>query len=321
MEEEIVLSVIVPVYKVEKYLSRCVDSLIQKSNISYEVILVDDESPDQCPQICDAYTEKYKQVYAIHKKNGGLSDARNTGMKCARGEYILFVDSDDDIQMDTYDKIGKFIDSFQPDIIVGNAKKIVGDRIEYMQHTSREGVEKTGQEFMKTELYNKTMYMAAWLNIYKKDFLQKNKLQFKKGILHEDEEFTPRCFLKAEKVVYMNHFFYNYRIRENSITTNSGRKNAEDFFNTCYSLDKIYKKLEDKELKNILENELVDKYLFMFQKCRLYRSEDRYLIKKDFLKGKSMKMKTKIKSQLFLLNPWLYFWVNEIIKSMLRRKK
>ena len=99
------ISVIVPIYNVEKYLARCVDSIVNQTYKNLEIILVDDGSPDRCPQMCDDYAEKDSRIKVVHKKNGGLSDARNAGMAVATGEYISFIDSDDWIDLETYDLV------------------------------------------------------------------------------------------------------------------------------------------------------------------------------------------------------------------------
>lgn len=104
-------SIIVPIYKVEKYLHKCVNSLVNQTYKDIEIVLVDDGSPDNCPQICDEYAAKDKRINVIHKKNGGLSDARNVGLENCTGKYILFVDSDDYIELDACEKFTKIIGS------------------------------------------------------------------------------------------------------------------------------------------------------------------------------------------------------------------
>ena len=99
------ISVIVPIYNVEKYLDRCVDSIINQTYKNLEIILVDDGSPDNCPQMCDDYAKKDSRIKVVHKENGGLSDARNVGMEVATGEYVSFIDSDDYISLDCYETV------------------------------------------------------------------------------------------------------------------------------------------------------------------------------------------------------------------------
>lgn len=312
------ITIIVPVYKVEKYLAKCVDSLIDQTYENIEILLVDDGSPDKCPEICDEYAQKDLRIKVIHKENGGLSDARNEGILHAQGEYILFVDSDDYIDMNSCEKFVQIIKDNEPDIVVGNAYRVDGERIYPMKHTlNTNGKIISGDEYLKEELRAQTMHMAAWLNLYKKSFLEKNDLKFKKNLLHEDEEFTPRTFLKAKSVVGTNIFFYNYLIRENSITTSKNKlKNAEHLMQTCKELEKQFQYIQDIELKRLLNNHLVNKFLSTFQLAKLYKKEHQNLVDKDFLKGKACTNKNKIRVALFLLNKKVYYYINYISKGV-----
>jgi len=138
-------SIIVPVYKVEQYLKRCVNSLINQTEKDIEIILVDDGSPDKCPEICDQYEKMDARVHVLHKKNGGLSDARNEGIKVANGKYIIFVDSDDYIEEDACEKFAELI--MQPvDVIVGDA--IVENSEIKLDHANVLGGYYTGKEYM-----------------------------------------------------------------------------------------------------------------------------------------------------------------------------
>lgn len=312
------ISIIVPIYKVEEYLDKCVESLIKQTYGNIEIILVDDGSPDKCPQMCDEYAKKDPRVKVIHKINGGLSDARNFGLREAKGEYVLFVDSDDYIELDTCDKFIEVIGNRKPDLIVGNAKRIENTKVLDMKHTFNNINEIiTGQSYLKQELAAGTMHMAVWLTLYNRNFLVKNNLEFKVGLLHEDEQFTPRVFLKADKVIGSDIVFYNYLIRENSITTGKNKvKNAEHIIATCYELETIYNQLSNKDLKVLLMDNLVNKYLNIFQEAKLYKREYMYLINKKFLIDKAYSGKNKIKVFIFMLNKKAYFYINNFTKRL-----
>ena len=310
-------SIIVPVYNVEDYLSRCVESLINQTYKDIEIILVDDGSLDNSPSLCDAYAKIDSRIKVIHKKNGGLSDARNCGLECAQGEYILFVDSDDYIELNTCEKFSEFT-TLNVDIIAGDAllTGLQTGLFEFSQVV--EGKICSGVNFLRICLRENKAIMAVWLNVYKKEFLDKNNLRFKYGILHEDEQFTPRAFLAANTVFYNNYPFYNYVIRENSITTkNDLRKNAQDLYATCQELENIYGRLEDKQLKKLLLDSLEVKYLAIFYKGKLFRYGLEY-IHKDFIKKNSFRLKTKVKAKLFCFSPKFYCGLNDWIK---REKK
>lgn len=311
------ISIIVPIYNVEKYLKKCVESLINQTYKNIEIILVDDESPDNCPILCEEYKKKDKRIKVIHKKNGGLSDARNKGLEETTGEYVLFVDSDDYIELDTCMKFTNILCNKNIDIIIGNAIKFNDNKKEYIKHTSEDLNVVSGKEYLKKELSNNSMQMMAWLNLYRRNFLLDNSLFFKKGLLHEDEEFTPRAFLKAKKVLPTDIIFYNYIIRENSITTKRNQiKNLRHIYKICQNLDLIYSGLEDVQLKKLLKNDLFDKYLGKLQE--IYLNDDKKIkeisIDKKFLKDKAYSLKNKIRLFLLLLNTLLYFSIYKKLK-------
>lgn len=323
MNQEIKFSIIVPVYKVEMYLNRCISSIVRQTYKNIEIILIDDGSPDKCPHICDKWREIDDRIKVIHKKNGGLSDARNTGILEASGEYILFVDSDDYIEIDTCEKFYISGINQTPDIIVGNAKRIEKNNISLISHSSK-GMRKqiyTGKDYLKIELKENTMHMAAWLNLYNRKFLLDNKLKFQVGLLHEDEEFTPRVFLKAEKIIGTHIFFYNYVIRDDSITTSKNKiKNASHIIKTCKQLEKIYNQESDEELRKLLNNNLVDKFLNTFQVAQLNKRKYSYLIDKTFLKNKAYTKRNKFRVKLFIISKNLYYYTNVISKIMKRNR-
>ena len=306
-------SIIVPIYNVENYIRKCVDSLIAQSFSDIEIILVDDESPDNCPQICDEYARMDNRITVIHQKNGGLSDARNSGLSIARGQYVIFVDSDDYIDVDACQRFAYHVTD-NADILVGNA--IVEGGNCNLSHIAPGNTVYDGSTYLKVSLQNHKSPMAAWLNVYRREFLSDNNLWFKKGILHEDEQFTPRAFLKASSVVVTGIEFYHYVIRSNSITTKKDkRKNGSDLYETCCELEKIFFDIEDEILRDLLLDSLSRKCLNIFQQGQLYRYGKEY-IHKDFIKRNAKARKTKIKAYLFSFSPRLYYLINNISKKL-----
>lgn len=302
-----VFSIIVPVYNVENLLTRCVESIVNQTYKDIEIILVDDGSNDNCPALCDEYALKDKRIKVIHKQNGGLSDARNAGLDIATGDYIIFVDSDDYIERDTCQKIAQCINQLNPDIVIGGAA-VEGGKCN-LNHPIFTGTI-SGKEYLLQAYKEKIAPMAAWLNIYRRDFLNQNHLQFKYGILHEDEQFTPRAFLLAQNVICLDYCFYHYIIRNNSITTQKDkRKNASDLYDTFTELKKIYEKIETKELKKYLINSLSEKYLVIFQSGKLYQYDKKYLHKK-FVIQNAKRIKTRFKALLYVISPRLYWQIN-----------
>jgi glycosyltransferase involved in cell wall biosynthesis len=272
---DVLFSIVVPIYNVEKELPRCIDSILSQTYHNIEILLVDDGSLDKCPQICDEYALKDERIKVFHKTNGGLSDARNAGIAKARGKYILFVDSDDYILSTFCETANDIIQRYpQVEIITGNAQLRMDDKIGTYRHTQyAKDKLVTGCSYIKHELAQKTMFTSVCLNIYQREFLFRHDLLFKVGILHEDEEFTPRAFLSAQYVLASGSEWYIYVLREGSISDKKGRKtkHALDMFTTCFELEKVYNKIQDVELQNLLKDQLAQKALSAYHMARLYK--------------------------------------------------
>ena len=214
MNSEPLVSVIVPIYNVEKYLRKSVDSIINQSYKNLEIILVDDGSPDNCPDICEEYAEKDSRVRVIHKENGGLSDARNAGTDIAKGEYISYIDSDDWIDSETIKltlekmlEVGAEIGAFNV-LVVYEGEQVTPDLSEDFEVMNSE-------QAIATTMRNTKVKTTAWNKIYKSEILK--DLRFPKGRLNEDEFFTFRVLDRAEKIVYIHRQCYYYLQRKNSI--------------------------------------------------------------------------------------------------------
>ena len=232
------LSIIVPVYNVEQYLRKCVESLIKQDYSDYEIILVDDGSTDESPQICDEFVsidnrriDNRYTIRVIHQANGGLSAARNAGLKVAKGEYICFVDSDDYWEENVLGGLMAQVEREQLDVLRFDYQNVrIVNSEELIVNSKEEGVKyevfepnKTpryidkGNEIVDGETYlNTRMRYAcyAWQFIIKREFA----FQFKPGILFEDTEWTPRMLLAAKRVNSTPLIVYNYYWREGSIT-------------------------------------------------------------------------------------------------------
>ena len=189
------ISIIVPIYNVEKYLERCVDSLVNQTYENIEIILVDDGSPDYCPQLCDEYAKKDSRIVVIHKKNGGLSDARNYGLCKASGEYILYVDSDDYIELDSCEKLVNGMAN-NVDMVVGAYKELRNNKVIEKRHSNLlQDKIYDAKEYVISAIKCDEWYAPAWLNLYRRSFLIENNLYYKVGFYFEDIEMLPRLFL------------------------------------------------------------------------------------------------------------------------------
>lgn len=261
MEKE-KISIIVPIYNVEKYLSDCIDSLSAQTYPNIEIILVDDGSPDHCPQICDQYVKQDSRIKVIHKKNGGLSDARNVGLKAASGKYIMYVDSDDYIEIDACEQLLKGMQE-DVDFVVGAIKEIRKTEIVYQKHTNLISGKKYGaKEFVMKSIQKNEWYAPAVLNLYRRSFLLNNGLFFKVGFYFEDTEMLPRLYLAAKKIVYIDYSFYNYVIRENSIMTTGFTDIKKEMAIKNYNeWMKLFNTVKDQEYQRCLYGILIKFYI------------------------------------------------------------
>lgn len=211
------ISVIVPVYNVEKYLTRCVESIRKQTYSNLEIILVDDGSPDACPRMCDQFALDDARIKVIHKPNGGLSDARNAGIEAASGAYIGFVDSDDYIHPKMYMELWKSLKAEKADIAVCGVKKVFdgsGGIPDQPENTVRVY---SGREAV-TNIFEASMYLqsvVAWNKLYRRELF--GDVRYPVGKIHEDEFTTYELFYKSDKVVYNTGIYYYYYQRADSI--------------------------------------------------------------------------------------------------------
>lgn len=304
MKEKI--SIIVPVFKVEEYLDRCVNSLINQTYKNIEIILVDDGSPDKCPEICDEYALKYDNVTVIHKDNGGLSEARNYGLKNSTGEYILYVDSDDWIEIDSCEKLIQGM-KHNVDIVVGSYKEVKNGETIIKKHSNiLQDKIYEAKDYTISSIRQDEWYAPAWLNLYRKSFLIENNLFYKVGINFEDMEMLPRLFLSDPKVTYVDYPFYNYFIRENSIMTSSftdeKAKMIVDIFNNWMTM---FLKVDDIEYRKYMYGILVKYYIATARQRNFYDWRVDGLDFK-FAWKYSLDSKERLKSILFNFFPKFY---------------
>ena len=218
------LSIIVPVYKVENYLPKCIDSILAQTFTDFELILVDDGSPDDCPALCDATAEKDARVRVIHQKNGGLSAARNAGLDAARGAWIGFVDSDDYIEPEMYEVLYQAVQSTGADLALCDYAEVdeAGTPRPQM-HVSLSGGALTGQELLKRAAG--LMVQLAWNKLYRRAVFA--QLRYPEGKLNEDLFLIPEVCLQIKKAVVVPKALYCYVQRGGSIM--SGNKTLRHF--------------------------------------------------------------------------------------------
>lgn len=303
------ISIIVPVYNVEHELSRCVDSILNQSYTNIEVILVDDGSTDRCPSICDAFVMKDRRVRVIHKPNGGLSSARNAGLREASGEWILYVDSDDYILNDSCERLIAVGAKYDCDIVSADAIREFNGGREYMVHGSlADGKCYPSRDFIIKTVKPCEWYAPAWLNLYKRSFLIENNLFFVEGLLHEDMEMQPRVFLAAKTVAYCAYPFYRYVDRASSIMNASKVDERVTAMEWIYSNWKSkFEAIEDGELARALNGHLAKCYLHSC--CEFGHVLTVAGITNVYLLNSSLNAKEFIKAIFFATVPSIYIKV------------
>ena len=225
------ISIIVPVYNVEQYIQRCLNSIINQTYKNLEIILVDDGSPDQCPQICDDYAAKDSRIMVIHKKNGGLSDARNAGLDICKGKFISFVDSDDWIDTNYIKTLFDLLTETKTDIAIGNFFKTDGLKKNPtfpIQHRTL----KPTEAIICCTRGNTPAFAISFSKLYKKELF--DNLRFPVGKYHEDEFTTYLLFYKSTSVAYTSQVLYYYYSRETSITASQHPYDALEAFEQRY---------------------------------------------------------------------------------------
>lgn len=256
------ISVIVPIYNVEKYLEECIKSIQNQTYKNLEIILVDDGSKDSSGKIADRYATEDFRIKVLHKANGGLSDARNAGMNIATGDYIMFVDSDDLLTTNACEMLERKINKESADYVIGNYINCHEDGTWWEKPIFN--IEKYKNFRLNINDYTDSFYImnsSACNKIFDAKFIQKLNLKFEVGLPAEDAIFTTYCFIKSQKVYYISDIIYVYRQRNagTSISMNCTSK----YF--C-GISKAYKKIYE----NLKENDQLGFYRFFYAKSMTY---------------------------------------------------
>ncbi|MDR1544420.1 MAG: glycosyltransferase [Prevotellaceae bacterium] len=316
-------SIIIPVYNVEKYLRECLESVVNQTFTDFEVICVNDGSTDNSLQILQNFSNhqiiKSLNFQIINQANGGLSDARNTGIKAAQGDYIFLLDSDDYIAENTLEILVKNIDN--QDFIAFNGHRFFEERqIEIADEGTSENNLTGWKYYNKYALVQRKFhFVCTVLRIYKREFLLKNKLFFKKGIYHEDNIFTPICCYYAENVKVIPDVLYFYRMRAGSISAQIKPKNIYDTIDIANCLSEFFipKNID----KSVIYREIAGMYfsVFMPPKNLIPAREVRKLINWDFYKTVSQYNRHKRIYKLLKISVILfkiYIFIEQFFKTL-----
>lgn len=312
------ISVIIPVYNVEKYINQCINSVINQTYTNLEIILIDDGSPDRCGEICEEYALKDSRIKVIHQSNGGLSKARNSGLDIATGDYIGFVDSDDYIKDNMYEFLLQLLLKNNADISICGTFDIEKNSYYEEEHYYN------SEEAIKLMLTETKFNTSAWDKLYKRDLF--NGIRFPEGKIYEDLATIYKLFHKASKIVYNSQPKYYYRITPNSIMNQSFNYKNMDLLDASYELIEFIKK-EYPALTFIAYNRLVRYCVSFLKTISNEKFNDKELIRNLVVivrtnSPRYMISNYKISSKLFALlislNVHLAFLTYNIVKWLKR---
>ena len=247
------ISIIIPIYNVEKYLKRCIDSIVNQTYKNTEIILVNDGSPDNCGKICDAYAKNDSRIKVIHKENGGLSSARNAALDIASGEYIMFVDSDDWIYENSLEQLNEYIDmdydiiNFKFSFVKENSKELI---------ETHNGIKDSYECDLITyidKLFSGELNFFIWNKLYKKSLF--DEVRFPEGRNYEDLATIYKLYFNAKSIIVTDYTLYYYWLgNSNSITSNSTVKNMTDYLlstKEIYEVNKNYLQINKIDFSNV----------------------------------------------------------------------
>ena len=311
------ISIIVPVYDVEKYLENCIESILNQTFKDFELILVDDGSTDNSGKICDIYEKKDSRIKVIHKNNGGLSSARNAGLDIACGKYVGFIDSDDSIHPRMYEILYDLIKKYESDISCCNYKKIYDIfKDEYENVNSLEVIEMSNIEAIKN-LYDKEIgvkLVIACNKLYRKNLF--DNIRYKVGRVHEDEFMAHRILYNCKKITYVDNELYYYLQREGSIMSQISYKRKVDTLLSKSDRMRFCNKLGLTSMSDNICKTYEFEFFNLYKQLLNEDSENAEFLKeirRDFilnlyilLRQKDIHIKEKISCLIFAVSPKVY---------------
>ncbi len=327
MNEGPLLSIVVPVYNVEQYLVKCLDSILSQTLTDFEVIAIDDGSPDNCGKILDEYAQKDTRIRVIHKENGGVSSARNTALDIAQGEYIGFVDSDDYIDPDMYEYLVDSIKKSGCDIVICGYHEVSNDEIKDIKICEREALI-TSREGILGLIEDKTYRGYLWNRLYKRELF--DGIRFPETVVMEDLYVNHLLFEKVDKIHLLDKSLYYYIRREDSVTMK--RRTKTDIAVFRYHMEAYNRLIDDfKEtemllnsrrisaafnvLLNIDANKLRSEYPEVYDEAYNFLKNNSDLLENNLISsGKRKRIK------LYLANKKVFFVFNRLYNIFVHRK-
>lgn len=329
MEKELI-SIVVPIYNVKKYLRKSLESIINQTYTNIEIILVDDGSTDGCFDICEEYKNKDNRINVIHKKNGGLSEARNFGIDCSRGRYIAFIDSDDYVARDYIEKLYEAIKKYKTKIV--QCATLIIDEHENILKKVGYDEEKivNYDQFVEDMVIDNRFNVVAWNKLYSIELFK--EMKFPKGKIHEDEFITYKI-VNGLSIGIIPNTLYFYRINNNGINRSKFTERKLDKLEAFYERYLYYKENNEEKLKIITLLDFLDNSKYMYSIVYNEKLKNKMKIKRkilyyyrkiclDVISEKKINFKKKIKSLMFYFVPNIWTSIkNKNIKFNIQKKK
>lgn len=303
------VSIVVPVYNVEKYINRCIESIINQTYKNIEIILVDDGSTDSSGEICDKYSEKDSRIKVIHKQNGGLSDARNSGIDIATGDYLLFVDSDDYIDINLIKNMQQYMDK---NIDLIKFKMIAVDETgkELYKVGGPIFEELTGENAFSKLVYEDNLLECACIYLFKKDMIINKNFKFTISTEHEDFGLIPLIIISAKNIASTNYYGYYYVQSSNSITRNSEYvRTLKKFNDSLFHYDNMLKFIKIHNISSKIQRDIKTYYTnSIILKLKELNKQDRNMYISEIKRRKMIRniqpnnFKQFIKKVILLIN-------------------
>ncbi|GGH81658.1 glycosyltransferase involved in cell wall biosynthesis [Pullulanibacillus pueri] len=328
MEKKV--SIVVPIYKVERYLEKCVSSLLNQTYKNIEVLLVDDGSPDRCGELAETFALKDQRVRVFHKKNGGLSDARNYGLKYVTGDYVMFVDSDDWLDEGIVEEMVTHLKRYQADIVQTAFYYAYDDYLLFddRYHSEQDLPTLLDQKTVMLELVkNERVKNFAWGKLYRTNLLK--GLPFKKGVLFEDVFWAHQVMDRVDRYLILHRPYYYYYQRKDSIVATFTPKNLdilEGLKTRLKFIEKNYEHLIDLTYMELLKASFIQYHLLLrnkhMDKKGLYRNSIRSFIEAHYPKlNKATQQDRELKRQLrlFMIHPYLnvfFLWMEKVMRNL-----
>lgn len=320
------ISIIIPVYNVEPYLSRCIDSVLNQSFSNFELILINDGSTDKSGDICDEYATKDSRLTVIHQGNKGVSDARNRGLDIAKGEYIGFVDPDDYIDYNMYQILFELIEEYTADISFCGYKRISElDSHEYLSATTNTISIYNKNQTLENYFSRKKPFSDTflWNNLFRKDLFNNVRVN-EKLTIQEDREVLLRIFNQSNKIVYIDTPFYNYIIRDTGASRNKNLRYYHSLFETMkeiysYTLENIpnYSEVAMQNYIECIFNTFVVLIERSYPKTEYVELRQEVIrLFSDISKNRKLSLKYKLHTIFIIISPLVY---SVYIKLRLKR--